>query len=280
MARKVVAITGITGQLGRALQQQMQGEWDIHGTSSKQLDVTSWSAVNRWITGLSPDMVIHAAANTDVDGCERDPERAFLVNAVGTRNVAQASARAGSRLYYVSTNFVFDGESSTPYHEFDLPRPISTYGASKLAGEREALAACPGATIIRTSMVYDEAGRNFVNTMLRLMRERDELTVVADQTGNPTYAFDLAQGICQLVAADAPGGIYHITNSGTASWYEWAEEIKQISGSSATITPIPAADYVRDATPPENGEMTSLVLPDFGISLPDWRDALRRCLAT
>lgn len=278
MTRKNVAITGISGQLGRALKTLNPEGWEIHGVGSQQLDVTSWPNVKRWITDLSPDLVIHAAANTDVDGCERDPDQAFLVNAVGTRNVAQATELAGGRLCYISTNFVFDGESVNPYHEFDEPRPISVYGASKLAGEREALAACPDAMVIRTSMVYDATGRNFVNTMLRLMGERDELTVVADQTGNPTFAADLAQGIASLTDQGAPGGTYHMTNSGIASWYDWAIEIKRISGKSTTIRPISASEYKRDAAPPKNGTMTSLVLPQFGISLPDWHDAIDRCL--
>jgi dTDP-4-dehydrorhamnose reductase len=178
---------------------------------------------------------------------------------------------------YVSTNFVFDGEMSRPYHEFDTPNPINVYGASKLAGEVETREALERAYIVRTAMVFDEVGRNFVNTMRRLMAERPRLTVVADQVGNPTYASDLAAGIIRLVGR-APYGTYHLTNGGVASWFEWAQTVAELTGSTTEIVPIPASEYQRAARPPANGSMISLALPSLGVCLPDWRDALSRCL--
>jgi dTDP-4-dehydrorhamnose reductase len=274
-----VVITGTTGQLGRALTEVMDTEWEVLPLNRRDVDLLDWHAVRDRVTAFNPSLVIHSAAVTDVDGCERDPRMAYLGNALVTRNVARAAALANADLVYVSTNFVFDGQKAGPYHEFDIPGPISIYGASKLAGEREAQAATERCTVVRTAMVFAPEGRNFVQTMLRLLAERDRLTIVNDQVGNPTYAPDLARAIVQLVDR-APHGTYHVTNAGTASWYAWAREIASIIGATTTIEPIPAAEYRRDATPPANGALESLSLASLGIELPDWRDALRRCLTT
>jgi dTDP-4-dehydrorhamnose reductase len=277
-SRRRVVISGTTGQLGRALVAAQRDDWDILPLNRSDINLLDWPLVRDSIAAHTPDLVIHCAAVTDVDGCERDPQLAYQGNALTTRYVAQAAAACDAQLVYVSTNFVFDGTKPSPYHEFDDPAPISIYGHSKLAGEREALAATMRTFIVRTAMVFAPEGRNFVLTIRRLMAERDRLTVVNDQFGNPTYAPDLANGIVQLVD-HAPYGVYHLTNTGAASWYDWARKIAAIDGSTTTIDPIPAADYRRDATPPANGVLTSLMLPQLGIELPDWQDALRRCLA-
>ncbi|HEX5164945.1 MAG TPA: dTDP-4-dehydrorhamnose reductase [Thermomicrobiales bacterium] len=277
-SKRRVVITGTTGQLGGALAAAQRDAWEIHPLNRTDTNLLDWQAVRDRIASFAPDLVIHCAAATDVDGCERDPQVAYLGNAVATRHVARAAAACDAQLVYVSTNFVFDGTKPDPYHECDDPAPISVYGHSKLAGEREVLAATNRSFVVRTAMVYAATGRNFVLTMRRLMADRDRLTVVNDQFGNPTYAPDLAAGIVQLVER-APFGVYHMTNAGTASWYEWAREIAAIDGATTTIEPIPAAEYRRDATPPANGVLTSLSLPLLGIELPDWHDALRRCLA-
>lgn len=279
LKRRRVAITGITGQLGRALVDVGSDRWEISGHGSTDLDVRDWRAVRDWIVDFDPDVVIHAAANTDVDACERDPIEAYRSNALGTRHVAQAAAMVNAELVAISTNFVFDGDAGEPYHEFDLPNPINVYGASKLAGEREALNTWPRTYIVRTAMVYAAEGRNFVNTMRQLMQERDQLSVVSDQRGNPTYAPDLARGILQLLESGAPYGIVHMTNSGEASWYEWAVEIATCMDYDIDILSIDATEFPRDATPPANGAMTSLVLPELQIELPTWQDALGRCLS-
>lgn len=275
--RPRVAITGTSGQLGRALVALQSVDWEILEINRADTNLESWPEVNDRISAFKPDLVIHAAAVTDVDGCERDPSLAFRGNALVTRNVSRAAAAVDADLVYVSTNFVFDGKKSSPYHEFDDPSPISAYGSSKLAGEREALSATNRCYVVRTAMVFAPVGRNFVLTMRRLMPERDRLTVVADQYGNPTYAPDLAAGIVQLIDR-APYGTYHMTNSGTASWYDWAVAIAEADGATTAIEPIPASEYRRDAAPPANGVLESLALADLGITLPDWRDALHRCL--
>ena len=278
MARKRVAITGSAGQLGQALQMLGRSDWDLQPTTSTELDIRDWPAVRDRIASLAPQLVIHAAAATNVDRCEREPDWAFETNALGTRNVAQASSLVDADLVYVSTNYVFDGTKDQPYHEFDRPNPISVYGASKLAGERESLMANPRSFVVRTSSVYAEHGNNFVRTMRGLMDRLDRITVVDDQYSNPTFASDLANAIAEITDR-APYGIYHVTNQGTASWYRWAREIADLTGASTKVDPIPASDYQRDATPPANGALVSLSLGRLGITLPDWRDALKRCLA-
>lgn len=277
-ARRRVAITGTTGQLGRALVAAQSGTWDILSINRRDTDLLDWVAVRDRVVAFAPDLVIHAAAATDVDGCERDPAMAYRANALATRHVSQAAAGCNAQLVYVSTNFVFDGVKSDPYHEFDIPSPIGIYGASKLAGEVEARQATAHCFVVRTAMMFAPEGRNFVLTMQRLMTERERLTVVNDQFGNPTYAPDLAEAIVTLVDR-APFGTYHVTNSGSASWYDWAREIAAAIGATTRVEPIPAAEYRRDATPPANGILDSLSLPRLGMTLPDWRDALRRCLS-
>jgi len=271
-----VMITGANGQLGRALTRTAQVE---HVTfTHDELDVADFVAVQQAFITAQPTLIIHAGAMTDVDGCERDPVAAYKANGLGAQNVAAAADNIGAQLVYVSTNFVFDGEQDAPYHEFAATHPISVYGASKLAGERAVRALCPQHYVVRTSMVYDESGRNFVNTMLRLANDRPSLRVVADQRGNPTYAEDLAHAIWKLVELPA-FGTYHLTNTGVASWYEWAVEIFRLTGKQIAVEPISAAEYQRAATPPRNGVLANLTASALGITLPDWRDALTRCLS-
>jgi dTDP-4-dehydrorhamnose reductase len=276
--RRRVAITGASGKLGRALTTCCGDRWDIDAWHSAHVDLRDWRAVRDRLARFAPDLVVHAGAATDVDRCEREPHWAYAVNALGTQYVARAAELVQAELAYVSTNYVFDGGQAAPYHEFDAPRPISVYGASKLAGEREACAATSRCFVVRTAWLYAEDGRNFVNTMRRLMATQPSLRVVADQVGNPTYATDLAETIIQLVER-GPYGTYHAVNAGVTSWHGWAVELARLDGhSSDTIEPIPASDYQRAAAPPPNGALVSLALPGLGIELPDWRDALRRCL--
>lgn len=272
-----VAVTGSTGQLGEAITRLWSDRWEVVPLGGSSFDLTSWASVRDGIAAASPRIVVHAAAATDVDRCETDPDWAFAVNALGTRHVAQATAAAGARLVYVSTNYVFDGEKSDAYHEFDGTGPISIYGASKLAGEAEAREA-GDSVVVRTAWLYGRAGRNFVATMRRLMAERDSLAVVADQFGNPTYVDDLAVAVERIVAL-GPAGTYHAVNAGHASWHDWAVEIAHLNDATTEIKPIPGAEYRRAATPPANGVLTSLALPSLGIELPQWQDALRRCLS-
>jgi dTDP-4-dehydrorhamnose reductase len=276
-SRRVI-VTGGSGQLGSAIQRLMSEYWTLDCWSSGQVDVRQWRAIRDRVVGFQPDLVIHAAAMTDVDRCEREPDVAFAVNGLGTRHVAQAAAAAGAEFLYVSTNYVFDGEKSGPYHEFDTPGPISAYGASKLAGEDETRTATSRHWIARTAWLYSSTGKNFMRTMRCLMAERSELQVVSDQFGNPTLADDLAAMLAAIVGK-APYGTYHTVNSGSASWHDWATAIAEMTGATTQLQQIPGADYRRDATPPRNGAMISLALPALGIEQPDWRDALARCLA-
>lgn len=273
-----VAITGAAGQLGRALIALDRDDWQVDALDRAAADLTDWRAVRDRVARFQPDLVIHAAAATDVDGCERDPALAYAVNALGTRHVARAAALVDAELVYVSTNYVFDGARPAPYHEFDRCNPVSIYGASKLAGEHEAQAATQRCYVVRTAWLYAAEGRNFVNTMRRLMATQPALRVVADQVGNPTCARDLAIAINDIVE-NAPYGVYHAVNGGVASWHDWAVEIAGIVGyDSGAIEAIPAASFQRLATPPANGALTTLALPGLGIELPDWRAALRECL--
>jgi len=272
-----VLITGGTGQLGRALSRLAPEGVQVTALGSSQCDITDQPAVSRAVITCQPDLVIHCAAMTDVDGCERDPGKAWRVNALGTQHVAAAATEAGARLVYISTNYVFDGAAEEPYHEFARPNPISVYGTTKLAGEEIVRALCPRHYVVRTAMLYDETGRNFVNTVLRLTGERLVLQMVADQIGNPTYAADLAEAIWRLVQQPAYG-TYHLVNAGYASWFEWACEAIRLAGLSTPVEPIPASAYRRLARPPRNGALVSLAAPVLGISLPPWQDALRRNL--
>jgi dTDP-4-dehydrorhamnose reductase len=272
-----ILITGGTGQLGRALERLGREHYEIVAPGSGDLNVTDYHTVTYVLSETNPDLVIHAGAMTDVDGCEHDVRAAFSINGLGTQNVAASTANAGIPIVYVSTNFVFNGVLDRPYTEFDIPDPISIYGASKLAGERAITALNPRHYIVRTAMVYDESGRNFVNSMLSLAAEHPKLTIVDDQFGNPTYAGDLAFAILQLIQPPAYG-IYHLVNTGTASWYEWAIRIFEMSGIETPVEPIPASQFKRAAAPPSNGALDNLTASALGIELPRWDNALQRCL--
>lgn len=276
--RMRVLVTGGTGQVGRALTRLAPPGSTVVALGSQSCDVTDPGSVRRAVETHRPELIVHCAAMTDVDGCERDPHRAWTVNALGTQHVAAAAQESGARLVYLSTNYVFDGEAHEPYHEFARPNPINVYGLTKLAGEDIVRAICPRHYIVRTAMVYDEQGRNFVNTILQLARGRPTLQVVADQFGNPTSAADLAGALWQLVETTAYG-TYHLVNAGQASWFEWASEVIRLARLPTRVEPIPASAYQRAARPPRNGVLTSLAAPALGITLPDWRDALRRNLA-
>jgi dTDP-4-dehydrorhamnose reductase len=274
-----VLVTGGHGQLGRALLRTAPAGMEVVALGSSDCDVTDPATVRAIVARIEPELIVHCAAWTDVDGCERHPERAWRVNALGAQHVATACAEAGAVLVYISTNYVFDGERDEPYHEFDRPNPLSVYGASKLAGEEVVRALCPRHAIVRTAMLYDAHSRNFVTTVLRLAREQPRLRMVADQYGNPTFVDDLARALWQLVVQPAYG-TFHLVNQGAASWYEWAVAVLELLDLAVPVDPIPASEFRRAARPPRNGVLTSLAAPALGIIMPDWRDALARCLAS
>ncbi len=277
-----VLVTGGQGQLGRALHQQYTGAGaTVLAPGRDHLNVTDAASINAAITQFAPTLLIHAAAATDVDRCEREPDWATLLNTTGTALIAAAAARAKLPLVYVSTNYIFDGArpAGEAYAEDDPPNPLSVYGRTKLAGEELVRQQVPAHFIVRTAQVYAATGRKFVQTMLGLAAAgKTTIGGVADQWVQPTYATDLAAGIAALAATQTPG-TYHLTNSGSCSWAEWAQEIFRLRNLPVAVEPIPAATFKRDATPPANGVMQNNCAAALGITLPDWHEGLQRCLA-
>ena len=271
-----ILITGGTGQLGRALSRLAPQGHSVVAFGSSKVDVTNRDIVRRKLHDHVPEVVIHAGAMTNVDGCETDPEAAKRVNIDGTANVVESAREIGARVIYISTNYVFDGETDAPYQEDDRPNPISVYGRTKLDAET-VVGREPNAIVIRTAMLYDETGRNFVNTMLGLAENRPRLVGVDDQFGNPTYAGDLARAIYELLATDA-AGIFHLVNEGVTSWYGWANELFRIMENPITVDPIPASSFPRSARPPRYGALENTRAAALGVRLPSWEDGLRRCL--
>ena len=274
-----VLVTGAGGQLGRdtALACAAAGD-DVFAVSRSELDVTDRDAVFGAVTSLRPDVVLNCAAWTAVDHCESDPGRAFAANALAVRWVAEACHRASAHLVHISTDYVFDGTKAGPYHEWDVPNPRSVYGASKLAGEREALALGPGAAVLRTSWVCGEHGNNMVKTIMRLAGERPQLAFVDDQIGHPSLCADLAPMI-RRIALDRRSGVHHVTNQGAVSWHQFAQAVVAAMGKSPEmVSPISTADLQppRPAARPANSVLDNSVLRNAGIDLlPDFRQSLR-----
>jgi len=274
-----IAVTGAGGQVGRAVQAVApESDAEIVPLTSADLDVTDVQAVLRTLPELQPDLIIHAAAMTDTDGCETQIERAYAINALGTGYVAEAARRIGCPLIAVSTNYVFDGERDAPYDEFDVPAPRSVYARSKYAGELAAARTGAHLLIVRTSMVYAETGKNFLRTMLALAERGTPLKVVADQWGQPTYATDFARGLLALAANSLPG-TYHLTNAGRASWADWAFAAWGAAGLPVAATRVPATAFPRLCVPPTNGVLVNRAAAALGVTLPPWEDGLQRCLA-
>jgi len=277
-----VLVTGAGGQLGRDVVAVCEAAGDdVVAADRSALDVGDRDAVFQAITTLEPDAVLHVGAWTAVDACESDPDRAYRVNALGTRWVADAARRVGAYLSYVSTDYVFDGTKATPYVEWDATNPQSVYGRSKLGGEHEVLAHAPGASIVRTSWVCGEHGHNMVKTVLALA-DRPELAFVDDQRGCPTFTADLAVALRRL-AASRIGGTFHVTNQGAVSWYELVRDILELSGHDpAKVRPISTADLdpPRPAPRPANSVLDNAALRLAGLPLlPPYRDSLAKLLS-
>lgn len=274
-----VLITGAAGQLGHdtALACGAAGD-DVLAMTRGDLDVSSRDAVMGVVTSWRPDAVIHCAAWTAVDACESDPDRAFADNALAVRWVAEACHRVDAHLVHISTDCVFDGTKPAPYHEWDVPNPGSVYGASKLAGEREAMALGAGAAVVRTSWVCGEQGNNMVKTIMRLAKERPALSFVDDQIGHPSLCADVAP-MLRRIAVDRRSGIHHVTNQGAVSWYEFARTVVAAMGKSPDIvSPITTADLQppRPAQRPANSVLDNVVLRMGGLPLlADFRASLQ-----
>jgi dTDP-4-dehydrorhamnose reductase len=267
-----VFVTGAAGQLGRDVVLACESSGDeVIAADHATLEVTDRDAVLGAITTVRPDVVVHCAAWTAVDACEGDPEHAFAVNGLAVRWVAEACRRVDAHLVHVSTDYVFSGEQPEPYTEWDVTGPLGVYGASKLAGEREALDAGIGATVVRTSWVCGEHGGNMVKTILRLAREQPVLRFVDDQRGNPSFAADLAPMVRRL-AVDRRPGLHHVTNQGAASWCEFARAVVAAAGGDpAMVEPIRTADLdpPRPARRPANSVLDNAVLRMSGLPLLD-----------
>jgi dTDP-4-dehydrorhamnose reductase len=267
-----IVITGSAGQLGQALQATLTGH-DLLLIDLPDHDITNYEQTREAIISFHPKAIIHAAAMTDVDGCERQPEMAYRVNGLGTQNVALACQHCDATMLYVSTDYVFDGTKAGAYWEWDQPNPQSVYGRSKLAGEYYAQALLRKFYIVRTAWLYSRTGNSFVNKLLRLANERDELHYVTDEVGSPTYAPDLATALSRLITQPLYG-IYHFTNTGTCSRYEWAEAVLELAGR-PDYPLYPMQGYKRAAKVPARCELHNFCgASQLGITLRPWRVAL------
>jgi len=271
-----VLVTGARGMLGSDLCELLAREHEVRGVDIEGFDVTEPAAVSEALAARRPEAVVHCAAWTDVDGCERDPARAFLHNGWGTWNVARAAAEVGATLVYLSTDFVFDGAKGEPYTEFDVPNPLSVYGASKLAGEEAVRSLVPRHYVVRSAWLFGARGRNFVRAILEGAADRDEMPVVADQFGSPTYTRDLARGLADIILSGrVVPGTYHLANSGVCSWAELAGEALRLAGRPTRVKPIPAAEWPSPAPRPAYSALRSRRLELQGVrGLRNWKESL------
>jgi dTDP-4-dehydrorhamnose reductase len=274
-----VLVAGGEGQLGLELAELLpERGHETVALARRELDITDAGAVDWAIREHAPGVVINAAAFTNVDLCETETETAYAVNALGPRNLARACERLGASLLHVSTNYVFDGAQERPYEPFDAARPISAYGRTKLAGEEHVMRLTNRWTVVRTAGVYGR-GHNFVRTMLRVAAERDVLKVKDDEFVSPTNARDLAEGIIRIIESEGYG-LYHLTNAGSCSWYEFTREIFRLANVSTELAPIPGSEYPLPAARPANGVLSALGSPELRPWPAALADYLEREAAT
>ncbi|AUO44219.1 dTDP-4-dehydrorhamnose reductase [Pseudomonas ogarae] len=284
-----ILIIGQNGQVSRALQSRLSGLGELIVRGSDQLDLAQPDALRAPIEALRPGLIINAAAHTAVDQAESEPEQAFAINATAPGILAQAAVALGVPLIHYSTDYIFDGLKPVPYTEDDTPNPLSVYGRSKLAGENAIRQAGVQHLILRTSWVYSTAGRNFLLTMQRLLQEKPQLRVVANQIGAPTWAGTIADSTAQLIErwqAGHPGawGTYHLTAQGETSWFGFAqaigENLLERHKPCAQLEPIESSAYPTPAPRPLNSRLDcTRLFKEWGVSQPDWRSALQQCLA-
>jgi dTDP-4-dehydrorhamnose reductase len=282
MATNKIIVTGANGQLGRELREISGGypQWDFIFLTRADLSIEDDAATLAFFEKIRPAYCINCAAYTAVDKAETEKEAAFLINGLAVGSLAAACSRVNARFLHVSTDYVFDGNSSVPLQEGDPTGPVNVYGASKWQGEQLALQHNRETVIIRTSWVYSEFGHNFVKTMIRLMKEKESINVINDQIGSPTYAADLAAVIGQIVTGPVfVPGIYHYSNEGQISWYDFAATIKELTGSVCIVNPIPGSQYPTPAKRPHYSLLDkSLIRSTYGIKIPGWRDSLSVCI--
>jgi len=277
-----ILVTGGNGQLASCIKNAVDGldEYNFIYVDLDELDITDKNAVDRFFEKTKPKWCINCAAYTAVDKAELDIELAEKVNIDGAKYLAQASKNYDSKFIQISTDFVFDGAKGSIYGETDETSPLSVYGRTKLQGEQVTAKEVDEHFILRTSWLYSEFGNNFLKTMMRLGSERAELNVVADQIGTPTYAGDLAELIKSIITADSEAyGLYHYSNEGVASWYDFAKAIMDVSQTACKVLPIKTEGYPTPATRPAFSVMDkSKIKNEFEIEIPYWRDSLKKCL--
>ena len=281
--KKNILITGANGQLGNECK-ITAGKFPNYNctfVTKEALSIIDKDAIDELFSLHHFDFCINCAAYTAVDKAESEKENAFEINATGTANLAAICKKYNAVLIHISTDYVFNGENADGYVEEDLTGPLNVYGETKLAGEKLAIAINPSTIVIRTSWVYSSFGKNFVKTMMKLMQEKEQLNVVCDQIGSPTYAADLAEVIFKIINSSNPvPGIYHYSNKGIISWYEFAQAIQEIGNYPCKVNPIPSSDYPVPAKRPGFSILkTNKIESAFAIIIPNWKDSLKKCMA-
>lgn len=271
-----VMILGASGLLGQALMREWNGD-EIVGLSSREVDIRDQGKVRQTVQSIRPDWIVLAAAYTNVDGCETNQDLAFAVNRDGAAHVARAANAESARLLFISSDYVFDGTKTSPYEADDKRNPLGVYGRSKAEAEVRLQELMPECTIARTSWLFGAGGKCFPDTILKLAAARPALDVVNDQRGCPTYSIDLARAIIQLCRKKATG-IVHVTNAGECTWFEFAREIVKRAGLATNVRPITTGQMPRPAQRPAYSVLSSASLARFGITMPNWQDALARYL--
>ena len=278
-----ILITGCNGQLGNEMQllEKDNPQHTYFNTDVAELDITNEEAINRFVEDNQIDGIVNCAAYTAVDKAEENQELCMKLNATAPEYLARAIERRGGWLIQISTDYVFDGTNHTPYVETDSVCPNSTYGRTKLAGEQTAQQACSRTMIIRTAWLYSTFGNNFVKTMIRLGNEKPELGVIFDQIGTPTYARDLAVAIFAAINQGVKSGIYHFSNEGVISWYDFTKAIHRIAGiTTCHVRPLHTSEYPTPAARPHYSVLDKTkIKQDYGIVIPYWEESLRECMA-
>ncbi|MBN8676219.1 MAG: dTDP-4-dehydrorhamnose reductase [Chitinophagales bacterium] len=277
-----ILVTGANGQLGKELKQLSSSfpQFEFQFLSREDLPIHHFELVRNFFSAYHPDYLINCAAYTAVDRAESEKDLAFQVNGEAVGVLAAVCKEKNCRFIHISTDYVFDGTATTPYKEDHPTNPQSVYGASKLEGEQQTFRFNPDSIVIRTSWVYSEFGKNFVKTMLKLMQQREELNVVSDQVGSPTYAADLAAAILHIISSGKwQAGIYHYSNQGVISWYDFAVAIKELTGSNCKVNAIPTSAYPTPAKRPAYSVLDkSKIMATFDLPVPGWKKSLGTCL--